>query len=90
MGLTLLDLRDLALLRVARDLLARREELSRLEVADVEFADDETAVVHVRRSKTDQEGEGHVGFLGVNAAAAVRSWMRRTGIFDGPRRSGLR
>ena len=94
MGATLLDTRDVALLRVARDLLARREELSRLTVADVTFAEDGTATVSVRRSKTDQEGEGHVGFLGADAASALRAWLRRAQIDDGPlframHRSGL-
>ena len=94
MGATLLDTRDVALLRVARDLLARREELSRLTVADVTFAEDGTATVSLRRSKTDQEGEGHVGFLGADAASALRAWLRRAQIGDGPlframHRSGL-
>ena len=94
MGATLLDVRDVALLRVARDLLARREELSRLVVSDVAFADDGTATVHVRRSKTDQEGEGHIGFLGTAAASALRAWLRRAEVTDGPlfrsvHRSGL-
>ena len=94
MGATLLDTRDVAILRVARDLLARREELSRVAVADVTFADDGTATVSVRRSKTDQEGEGHVGFLGADAASALRAWLRRAQIGDGPiframHRSGL-
>ena len=94
MGPTLLDLRDLALLRVARDLLARREELSRLALEDVDFADDGTAVVHVRRSKTDQEGEGHVGFLGEGAVTALHAWLQRAAIIERPlfrsvHRSGL-
>ena len=84
MGATLLDTRDVALLRVARDLLARREELARLTVGDVTFADDGTATVNLRRSKTDQEGEGHVGFLGKDAAHALRAWLRRAHISEGP------
>ena len=94
MGTSLLDVRDVALLRVARDLLARREELSRLDHTDVAFADDGTATVQVRRSKTDQEGEGHVGFLGEAATSALAAWILRAGLSEGPlfrsvHRSGL-
>jgi integrase len=92
-GATLLDTRDVAILRVARDL-ARREELSRLAVADVTLADDGTATVIVRRSKTDHAGEGHGGFLGADVSSALRAWLRRAQIGDGPlfhamHRSGL-
>ena len=69
-------LRDRALLLVARDLLARRSELVALDVGDIEFGDDGTATVAIRRSKTDQEGQGAIRLLGPGATAAVRSWLR--------------
>ena len=53
----LLDLRDRALLLVGSAGAFRRSELVGLNVEDLEFVRD-GVVVHLRRSKTDQEGQG--------------------------------
>jgi|GEM_PF-6581405 len=50
----------------------------------VAFADDGTATVAARRSKTDQEREGHVGFLGMDVVTALHALLRRAAIGDGP------
>jgi hypothetical protein len=70
----LIDRRDVALLLVARDLLARRSELVALRAEDVRPADDGGATVLIRRSKTDQAGEGITAYLGPEAHAALCAW----------------
>ena len=49
---------DLALLSVLRDGLLRRSEASALTWSEVELRDNGTALINVRRSKTDPEAEG--------------------------------
>ena len=80
---TLIDRRDLALLMVSRDMLARRSEVVALQVGDVQFADDGSATVLISRSKTDTAGEGAVLWLSPRTTAAVRAWMDGAGITDG-------
>ena len=64
---------DIALCYVMRDCLLRRSEAAALQWADVEFCADGSGRVHVRRSKTDQEGSGSVQFI---APASVRALLR--------------
>ena len=80
----LIDQRDVAVLLVARDLLARRSELVALRVEDVTAAEDGGATVSIRRSKTDQAGEGATAYLGSEAAAALRAWLDAAGLVRGP------
>jgi site-specific recombinase XerD len=84
LGRAPIDARDRALLLAARDLLARRAEVSALSVEDLAWAPDGSATALLRRAKTDQEGEGSVGYLGVDAAAAVRAWLDVAGVEAGP------
>jgi integrase len=58
MGNGLRDLRDRALLLIGFAAALRRSELVALDVADVEHVRG-GIVLHLRRSKTDQEGQGH-------------------------------
>jgi site-specific recombinase XerD len=83
-GLRLADLRDLALLLTARDLLARRSEVVALQLEDIEFTADGTATALIRRSKTDQAGEGAVLFLGHSTVKALQEWLDGAGIIAGP------
>ena len=62
---------DLALLSVLRDGLLRRSEAAALTWGDVELRDNGTALINVRRSKTDQEGEGITLYIGSQAAQAL-------------------
>ncbi|MDE0658610.1 MAG: tyrosine-type recombinase/integrase [Gammaproteobacteria bacterium] len=64
---------DIALIATMRDGLLRRSEAIALTWADVEFKDDGTALVTIRRSKTDQTGEGAVQYIGFDAAAALKA-----------------
>jgi integrase len=84
LGGRLIDCRDRALLLVARDLLARRGELVALRVADLAPAADGGATIRLGRSKTDRVGQGTYQYLGPRAYAALRAWLRASGITDGP------
>ena len=80
---SLIDRRDLALLMISRDMLARRSEVVALQVEDVQFADDGSATVLVRRSKTDATGQGSVLWLSPRTAKALRAWLDGAGISEG-------
>ena len=64
---------DLALLATLRDGLLRRSEAAALTWGDVEFRDDGAALITLRRSKTDQEAEGVVLYIGREAAQALQA-----------------
>ena len=84
---TLAGRRDRALLLVGFSAALRRSELVALTVADIETAP-EGVLVHIRRSKTDQEAAGHVVPVPrgakLGAVAALEAWLRAAGISDGP------
>lgn len=85
---TLIGLRDRALLLVGFAGAFRRSELVGLNVEDTEFTRD-GLVVHLRRSKTDQEGQGRK--IGIPYGSrtetcpvrAVEEWLRVSGIESG-------
>ena len=77
---TLAGLRDAAIIAVASDALLRVSEVEALDVADVDL-DEQTVLI--RRSKTDQEAEGVVQFLGEPTVARVGAWLARAGIEEG-------
>ena len=62
---------DLALLATLRDGLMRRSEAAALTWNDIEFRDDGAALITLRRSKTDQEAEGVVLYVGRETAQAL-------------------
>lgn len=82
MGDTLRDARDLALLLVGRDLLARASELVALRVEDVSAAEAGGAVVSLRRFKTATAAAPV--YIGPEARAALEAWLARAGISSGP------
>ncbi|MFS2012767.1 tyrosine-type recombinase/integrase [Azospirillum sp. CT11-132] len=77
-----IDLRDRALLLVGRDTLARADELVALRWADLRPVDlaltpdahPGEATIRIRRSKTDQEGQGAEAWLPAEAVAALTAW----------------
>jgi integrase len=75
--------RERALLSVAYDTMARRSELVALNVEDFSWMDDDSGRVIIRRSKTDQVGEGSVAYLSPDTVAYLRVWLRVTGITKG-------
>ena len=82
-GDSLAGLRGGALLRVMSDGLLRISEASALQVSDVEATAD-GGTVTIRASKTDQQGDGAVRFLGVPTVAAVQRYLEAAGITSGP------
>jgi site-specific recombinase XerD len=85
-----LGLRDRALLLMGHLGALRRSELVALNVEDVEVTDD-GLVVSLRRSKTDQEGEGAVVGIPrrrrdpeVCPVRALRAWLEDAGHTSGP------
>lgn len=84
---SLQGLRDRALLLLGFAGAFRRSELAALAVSDLEECAEGLRVT-VRRSKTDQEGAGQVVPIirgnSVCPVKAVRAWLARSGITDGP------
>ena len=64
---------DVALLSVLRDGLLRRSEAAALAWGDVELQDSGSALLQVRRSKTDPTGEGVTLYIGREAAQGLRA-----------------
>ena len=69
-------LRDAALLAVMSDGLLRVSEAAALEAEGAN-------TLTIRRSKTDQEGEGAVQYIGGPTVARVRAWLEAAGIAGG-------
>lgn len=85
---SLLGLRDRALLLVGFAGAFRRSELVALDWADL-VDDPDGLRVTIRRSKTDQEGEGHlIGIVRTGSAtcpvAALQAWQEAAQLTDGP------
>ena len=64
---------DVALLATLRDGLLRRSEAVALTWGDVEFQDNGSALLQLRRSKTDQEAEGVTLYIGTEASQALQA-----------------
>jgi integrase len=85
----LLGMRDRALLLIGFAGAFRRSELVGLDVADLAFTDD-GLVITLRRSKTDQEGEGrkvgipHGSKPTTCPVRVLRAWLEAAGIVTGP------
>jgi integrase len=80
-------LRDRAILLFGFAGAFRRSELVALDVTDLEFCDGGMRV-HVRRSKTDQEGAGDTIAIAWGSVAcpvkAVRAWLEASNVTTGP------
>lgn len=83
---TLRDVRDRALLLLGFAAALRRSELVALSVEDLERTP-EGLIVHIRRSKTDQEGEGHQVAVPrgskLRPVEAVEAWLAAAQITEG-------
>ncbi len=77
---TLRGMRDAALIAVGSDALLRVSEMVAINAGDIERDTDGSAVLHVRRSKTDQEGMGATCYLGRRTVEVLDSWMASAGI----------
>ena len=81
-GRSVKGLRDAAIVAVMSGAMLRVSEAAALRVADLEAEGGNTLTV--RRSKTDQEGEGVAQYIGGPTVVRVRAWMDAAGIADGP------
>src|SRR5205823_11949981 len=83
---TLRGARDRAILLLGFAGAFRRSELVALDVSDLEETDDGFRVT-IRKSKTDQEGQGQtIGIMRGSAACPVRAvkmWLAAAGITEG-------
>jgi integrase len=86
-GTDIKGLRDRALLLLGFAGAFRRSELVALDVADLQFCDSGLRAI-IRKSKTDQEGQGATIAIARGSVAcpvdAVRAWIKAAGFFDGP------
>jgi integrase len=86
------ELRDAAIIWVAYGGLMRRSEVVALDVEDIERyrrRSDAGELVtktrlHIRRSKTDQTGQGSTVDIPTPAAEALQAWLGAAGISSGP------
>jgi integrase len=75
--------RERALLCVAYDTMARRSELVALDLEDLTFSKDGTGAALIRKSKTDQEGEGAVAYLSRETVRHLKVWKKAAKITEG-------
>jgi integrase len=75
--------RERALLSVGYDTMARRSELVALDLEDFSFLSDGSGRVLIRRSKTDQAGEGSLAYLSPDTVLYLKAWLRVSGITKG-------
>jgi integrase len=76
--------RERAMLCVAYDAMARRSELIAIDVEDCKFLEDGTGRLLIRRSKTNQPGEGHMAYLSRQSVRYLQEWLEQAGIKEGP------
>jgi site-specific recombinase XerD len=84
---TLIGKRDKAILLIGFSAALRRSELVGLQVGDVRAVGEGT-IVHIRRSKTDQEGQGHDVAVPrgtrLKPVEALEAWLTAAQITEGP------
>ena len=73
---TLTGTRNRALLSLGYDFLARRSELTALEVGDIKFSEGGGLRAVIRRSKGDQFGRGRLVYGSRRSAKHLRAWLR--------------
>jgi integrase len=75
--------RERALICVAYDTMARRSELVAFDVGDFQFLTDGTGRALIRRSKTDQVGEGNTAYLSRTTVRYLKLWLAVAEITEG-------
>ena len=80
---SLAGLRDAALVRLGSDALLRVSELASLLVSDLLVQPDGSGTITIQRSKTDQEGRGHVRYLGKPTVAVLQRYLQAAGVKAG-------
>ncbi|WP_419946771.1 tyrosine-type recombinase/integrase [Candidatus Poriferisodalis sp.] len=82
-------LRNAAIIATMSDALLRVGEVTALQVGNIETLSDGAATLTVRRSKTDQNGDGSTLYLGRPTTLRIETWMEAadfagTDMTDGP------
>ena len=77
------DTRDVAMILIARDILARSSEMIALDITDIHFFEDGSGTVIIRKSKTDQEGQGAERWISPVTVKALKRWLEFSGIDKG-------
>jgi integrase len=78
-------LRDKALLSVAYDTGLRASELVAIQFGDIRPAiDPDARLLHIARSKGDQDGEGATAYLSPRSVTALEAWLAAADIKSGP------
>jgi len=75
--------RERALVCMAYDTMARRSELIALDVEDIEFLQDGTGRALIRKSKTDQVGEGNTAYLSRTTVRYLNEWLKAVEVTGG-------
>jgi integrase len=75
--------RERALLCVAYDTMARRSELVALNRGDLKFLEDGSGRALIKRSKTDQAGEGNTAYLAAATVRYLKAWLEMAQITKG-------
>jgi integrase len=75
--------RERALICVAYDTMARRSELVAFDCDDFRFLTDGTGRALIRRSKTDQVGEGNTAYLSRTTVRYLKLWLTAAEITEG-------
>ena len=78
-----LGIRDAAIIKITSDGLLRISEVSALNISDLEINSNEPGRIHIRSSKTDQEGKGFQFFIGDKTDKAIRRWLDVSGSENG-------
>ena len=76
--------RSRAIVAVASDAMLRVSEIAALSVADLALEEDGSGRLAIRHSKTDQEGEGAVAYVGAPTVRRVRAWLAAAELENGP------
>lgn len=75
--------RERVLICVAYDTMARRSELVAFDLDDFQFLTDGTGRALIRRSKTDQVGEGNTAYLSRTTVRHLKLWLAAAEIAEG-------
>ena len=85
---SLQDLRASAIISLASNCLLRRSEIANIQVSDLTRESDSSGRLTIRKSKTDQFGEGTTLYIVKSAKIAptmqiLETWINRAGITEG-------
>ena len=80
----LAGLRGAALIAVMSDCALRVSEPLAIDVEDLARREDGSATLLIRRSKTDQEANGAVLYLGQSTMDRIEAWRVAAGVRHGP------